>query len=204
MPPGDSVSKRMPLTRSSDPQVPNDEWVREHYGRIHRAAWMMTGDPWAAEDLAQETFVVAIDKWKTFDGRSARSTWLYGILIRIHRRRQRTLSRLTQRLKNYAFQHETIHNDKELATDPAIQLATDSWHESIWSDVARLPPSQSEAITLRFAQDLSYEEIASAVGCPLGTVKTRVHHGLKRLRQNHPTKNELLDAFDAPPSAVPD
>ena len=46
-----------------------------------------TGDAWAAEDLAQETFVVAIDKWDRFDNRSARSTWLYGILVQLRRRR---------------------------------------------------------------------------------------------------------------------
>jgi RNA polymerase sigma-70 factor (ECF subfamily) len=155
---------------------------------------MMTGDAWAAEDLAQEVFVVAIDKWNRFDGRSSRSTWLYGILVRLNRRHQRTLARLGRRIKNYAFQNETDRNSKQNRHDPSKNLAEQSWRQSVWAEVARLPLPQREAVTLRYSQGLSYEETAAAVGCPVGTVKTRIHHALKRLKQS-----ELIqDEFQSP------
>ena len=160
-----------------DCQFPDDSWVRAHYERIHRAAWMMTGDAWAAEDLAQEVFVVAIDKWERFDGRSSRATWLYGILIQLRRRRGRTLARLRRRLQTYADRNPT----KEVS-DPATELAAKQWQESVWADVAKLTEAQRDAVTLRFAEEMSYDEIASALGCAVGTAKTRVHHALKRLK----------------------
>ena len=173
-----------------DPQVPDDDWVRAHYERIHSAAWMMTGDRWAAEDLAQETFVVAIDKWSRFKGRSSRATWLYGILIQLRRRHGRTLARLRKRLRNYADQ-----NPQPLLHDPNTELAERQWRESVWADVAKLPSPQRDAITLRFAQEMSYDEIAEAIGCAVGTAKTRVHHGLKRLRlaSQHFQDNDLTN-----------
>lgn len=176
----------------NNPPAPSDQWVRAHYERIHRAAWMMTGDPWAAEDLAQETFVVAIDRWDRFDGRSTRSTWLYGILIRLRRRHDRTMARIRRRLKNYADRQTPA-----TTIDPPTQLAQQQWRESVWADVAKLPAAQRDAITLRFANEMSYDEIAAVVGCAVGTTKTRVHHGLKRLREQG-----NRDAFVVPRETV--
>ncbi len=163
----------------SDPQVPDDPWIGALYPRIYRAAWMMTGDPWAAEDLAQDTFVVAIDKWDRFDGRSSRSTWLYGILVRLRQRRDRTLARMRRRLQAYADR-----NPPKEILDPEVQLAASEWRESVWADVATLPAAQRDAIVLRYVEEFSYEEIAAAMNCAVGTAKTRVHHGLKRLKEN--------------------
>ncbi len=159
--------------------LPDDQWVAAHYPRIHRAAWLMTGDAWAAEDLAQETFVVAIDRWNRFAGRSSRATWLYGILMRLRRRRARTLARLRRRIEEYVSR-----KNPDQTRDPKTEFAYQQWRESIWAEVARLPDAQREAVLLRFAEGLTYEEIAQAVGCAAGTAKTRVHHGLKRLRRN--------------------
>jgi RNA polymerase sigma-70 factor (ECF subfamily) len=185
------VSQLAQAKSEPNPPAPTDAWVDSQYGLIHRAAWMMTGDAWTAEDLAQEVFVVAIDKWDQFDGRSSRSTWLYGILVRLNRRRQRTLARLGRRIKKYAYQNETERNSKQNRHDPANNLAEQSWRQSVWAEVARLPLPQREAITLRYSQELTYEEIASAVRCPVGTVKTRVHHALKRLKQCESIQGEL-------------
>ena len=158
--------------------APSNEWVREHYPRIHRAAWMMTGDAWEAEDLAQQTFVVALERWHRFEGRAAESTWLYGILVKLRQRRFRTLARMQRRLREYVDRR----GDRE-SEDPQHVLSQQQWRESIWSDVARLPPAQRDAVTLRYAEGMSYEEVAKIVGCVPGTAKSRVHHGVKRLRE---------------------
>ena len=137
----------------------------------------MTGDASEAEDLAQETFVIAIEKWHAFQGRSSHSTWLYGILIRLRQKRFRSLARMRRRLEKYIER-----SDPPVVDDPQIALSQSQWRESVWSAVAKLPVPQRDAVTLRYAEGLSYEQIAEVLGCACGTAKTRVHHGLKRLR----------------------
>jgi RNA polymerase sigma-70 factor (ECF subfamily) len=163
-------------------EIDND-WICEHYSRIYRAAWLMTGRVAEAEDLAQETFVVALDRWASFEGRSSESTWLYGILIRLVQRRGRTLARMRRRWMQYAERNGLISRSCRQAEDPQVELARRHWRESVWADVARLPASQRIAVTLRFAEEMSYQQIAETVGCATGTAKSRVHHGVKRLRR---------------------
>jgi DNA-directed RNA polymerase specialized sigma24 family protein len=67
--------------------------------------------------------------------------------------------------------------------DPEAQLAREEWQASVWADVAGLPSRQRIAVTLRFAEGMTYQQIGEATGCAPGTAKTRVHHGLKRLKE---------------------
>lgn len=176
-----------------------DAWIAEMYPSIHRAAWAITGNPTAADDLAQETFVVAIEQWERFSGRSKRSTWLHGILIRLSRKHFRASARLQRRLQNWGRRRRT----ETEASDPARQLAEVEWRQSIWSEIAKLPRPQAEAITLRFHSEWSYEQIAESLGCAVGTAKTRVHQGLKRLRQSNALHDEPLDVTNAPEITAP-
>ena len=192
----------MPSTEPFGPATPreiDDARIREFYPRIHRAAWLMTGDAWEAEDLAQETFVVALDRWKTFEGRSSESTWLYGILMRLQQRRRRSLARMRRRLMQYVERGGGEQRTISQTEDPSTMLAQSQWRESVWADVARLPAPQQTALTLRFAEEMSYEQIAETIGCAAGTAKSRVHHGLKRLRLRHGNETPLADseAIDA-------
>lgn len=168
----------MPTDSSPSVVEPSSEWIERHYGRIHRAAWVMTGDAWEAEDLAQETFVVAIDRWHRFRRQSSESTWLYGILMRLDYRRRRTLSRMQRRLREYWQQSSPTKS----VTDPKIEFFQQQWRQSVWAEVANLPRPQRDAMVLRYAEELSYEEIAGVLGCAVGTAKSRVHHAVKRLR----------------------
>ena len=63
--------------------------ARQHFDRIHRAALVLSGNPWDADDLAQETFLVLSRQGSTFEGRSSLYTWLYGILLNLERRERR-------------------------------------------------------------------------------------------------------------------
>jgi len=143
---------------SGQREITND-WIAQYYPRIHRAVWMMTGDRWEAEDLAQETFVVALDRWNQFEGRSSDATWLYGILVRLAQRRTRSLSRMRRRLMQYVERNGLVQVNDLRNQDPQAELARKQWRESVWADVARLPPAQRIAVTLRFAEEMSYEQI---------------------------------------------
>lgn len=176
----------MPSDSTDQVPVPSNDWIGEHYPRIHRAAWVMTGNVWEAEDLAQDTFVVALDRWEKFERRSSESTWLFGILIRLNQRRKRSLMRLRRRLQV----HFDRHRHEQESLDPQHLLSQQQWRDSVWAEVAKLPKPQCDAVTLRYAEGLSYDEIAAIVGCPAGTAKTRVHHGIKRLQSNEELQPE--------------
>lgn len=154
--------------------------IDEHFERVHRAALILTGNPWDADDLAQETFLLLSRDSHKFKGESGIYTWLYGILLNLerrHRRRHGTWRRKFQALCDQQFGR----SDSTPAAETAIEVA--EWKNSLWAKVALLPDSQRQALVLRFSEGLTYEEIAAAVDCPLGTVKSRIFHGLKALRQ---------------------
>lgn len=163
-------------------EPPDDEWVHAHYGRLKKSAWLLCGDAHVAEELAQETFVRAIDGWHRFEGRSEVSTWLYSIMFRLHARRHRSAVRAAERIKKWV---DIVKSRPKVVEDPAANLASRAWRESLWAEVAKLPARQQQVIILRFAEGFSYQQIADACGIPLGTAKTRLHGALNRLRERH-------------------
>jgi RNA polymerase sigma-70 factor (ECF subfamily) len=66
---------------------------------------------------------------------------------------------------------------------PDENLEVDEWRSTLWSAVGELPEPQKQAVLLRYAEDLSYEQIAAVLHCPVGTVKSRLHHGLAALQR---------------------
>ena len=153
--------------------------VENHYGRIHRAALVMTGSVWEADDLAQETFLQALRALPKFQGASRPQTWLYAILIKQHRRRLRSRDRRNRRvLRWFAWARTPPENEI-----PGAQLELEEWRQSVWRLVAELPEAQRHVLVLRYSEELSYEEIAHVLGCPVGTVKSRLHHAVAQLRR---------------------
>lgn len=162
------------------PEIALDEVAREHFARIHRAALILSGNPWDADDLAQETFLVAARQGGAFQGRSAIYTWLYGILLNLERR-QRRRGGLHQRKLTVLWDQQRETRAVAPASDAPLEVR--EWKHSLWAQVARLPEGQRQALVLRFSESLRYEEIAEVLECPLGTVKSRIFHGLAGLRR---------------------
>ena len=157
-----------------------DQLWSEHGERIRRAALMLTGNVWDADDLVQETFVAVADSAKPFEGRSALYTWLYGILLNLDRRRRRQLGTHQRKMDDLRQQMESATSSFP-AADAAV--VNDEWKHSLWSQVHQLPQGQRQSLVLRFSEELKYEEIAEILECPVGTVKSRVYHGLMALRR---------------------
>ncbi len=154
--------------------------IDENFPRIHRAALILTGNPWDADDLAQETFLTAARIWSRFLGRSQVYTWLYGILLNLERRERRRLGTRRRKLRVLWDQRSRTE-----PTDPPAEavLEATQWKRSLWARVAELPDGQRHVLILRFSEQLSYQEIADVMRCPLGTVKSRIFHGLSNLRR---------------------
>ena len=158
--------------------------IERHYPRVRRAAMLLTGDSADAEDLAQETFLHAMKSWTRFDQASRLETWLYAILVNLDRKRRRSFVRDRRRIAKWI-----ARRDREpMRPTPADALEAQEWRTSVWIAVASLPENQHHTIVLRYSEGLSYEEIAQVMKCPVGTVKSRLHHGLSALRNKQEDK----------------
>jgi RNA polymerase sigma-70 factor (ECF subfamily) len=169
--------------------------VREHFGRIQRAALVLTGNRWDADDLAQETFLVLAAHPEKFQGRSALYTYLYGILLNLERRERRRHGVRRRKLK-LLWNAEAGAEPIAAAADVRAEAA--EWKRSLWAYVARLPDGQRQTLVLRFSEGLRYDEIACVLECPLGTVKSRIFHALHGLRKI--LSDEGHDACDCLPT----
>lgn len=153
--------------------------IEQHYPGLHRAAVLLTGNSAEAEDLVQETVLRGLDAQKRFRGSSSLRTWLYAILMNVHRSQLRSHGRGWKRV--LLWFHSAPRADELSAEE--IELRRE-WHESLWNAVAQLPIEQQQTMVLRFAEDMSYDEIASTMACPIGTVKSRINSALRKLNQD--------------------
>jgi RNA polymerase sigma-70 factor, ECF subfamily len=151
-----------------------------YFARIHRTALVLTGNPWDADDLAQETFLVLARSGQSFRGTSSVYTWLYGILLNLDRGHRRRTGLRRHKLRAIWSSECAALKFMPPADAP---VETHEWKQSLWAHVAQLPLGQQHALVLRFSEHLRYEEIAEVLQCPLGTVKSRIFHGLAALRE---------------------
>ena len=156
--------------------------ARTHYERLFGAALFMCGNPQAAEDLVQETFLAASKSFQSFEGRSTEYTWLYGILMNKfkgwlrHRAGPVSLQEMARERNTETAEiviSDAIGAPEELEKQEAAQLVRESLDE--------LPLHHRSVLVLRYMDGLSYQEIADALGCSLGTVKSRIHYALQTI-----------------------
>ena len=126
--------------------------IERSYARIMRAAMVLCGTWVDAEDLAQETFLQAMRSRERFAGKCLPDTWLYSILLNVHRKRQRSVARRLKRLAEWFRQHaSTTH------MEPSRDIEAEEWRNTLWAAVARLPSAQRDAIVLRYSEGLTYD-----------------------------------------------
>jgi RNA polymerase sigma-70 factor (ECF subfamily) len=130
-----------------------------------------------AEDLAAETFAVAYANWGRFDQARPLRPWLYGIAANLTRRSWRAEGRM---LRAYA----RTGVDPVVAEDETIvgRLDAESHHRELAGALATMGPVDREILLLNAWADLSDVEIAEALAIPIGTVKSKLHRGRRRLR----------------------
>ena len=149
----------------------------QHAAPLWRCALALGKDSHWAEDLVQETLVEAWRSLARFDGRCRFSTWLYGILR--HRflkgRRRQNAVRLSA--------SDALGQEPCTARSPDRSAEASEDAQRVRQAVASLPEEHRLVVELRFFAGATLDEIAAALGCPLGTVKSRLHHALEKLRQ---------------------
>jgi len=147
---------------------------------------LLGADRSLAEDLAQESFVEAWKCLARFNGRCQFFTWLCAILHHRYRnfsRRKRLLSfwSFTGGAREEPLDAAEQQPDPRTLPDEAAQLRDEA--AVIRQCVGALPRKQEQVIYLRFFVDDSLEGIAAALGCSVGTVKSRLFHALEKLRR---------------------
>jgi RNA polymerase sigma-70 factor (ECF subfamily) len=157
--------------------------VEIHRDSIIRLAYGYVRDREEALDIAQEAFIKAYRHLGRFRGESAFSTWLYRITCNLCRDRLRQRAR-----RQVGSLEDMMQSDGQvpIATsteDPREHAEQQEMETLILHAINRLPPKQRDVILLREIAELSYAEIAAAVGCRLGTVMSRLFHARQAVAQ---------------------
>src|SRR6266568_7079183 len=155
--------------------------VRDHQNRIYALGLTLTGNSHDAEDVAQDTFVRAYKALQTYPPERVRELkqrpWLHRIAVNVVRNRVRGVRPRLVELNG---------SEPAAGSGPEEDVIRKAEIDELASRVACLPARYREAVVLRHVQELSYPEVADALGQPVGTVKANVHRGLKLLRgENH-------------------
>ena len=148
---------------------------------VYRLAWRFTGSRQDALDVLQETFIYLLSKFPGFELTASMTSFLYPAV--------RHLS-LAIRSKNRRFT-----SDEEILSEiaaPALK-DTQSSRKELAAVLTILPDEQREVLLMRFVDAMSLQEIAKALNIPTGTVKSRLHHALKRLRHDRRTQDYFLE-----------
>ena len=184
---GGQVSSLVHHARGGDDRA-FEALVRHYQSHIYSYLARMVPDPSEAEDLAQETFVHAYQALPRFQGEASFRTWLYRIASNLavdaSRRRDR-------RQWQTVSLHEPLDDgESPLARElgdggfraPGEAAASAALRDHVWSAISELSPKLRSLVILHDLQGLSYGETAQLLGCPLGTVKSRLFNARCQLR----------------------
>jgi len=153
-------------------------------GAVYRFARQMSGSSSVAEDVTQEVFLILLRRAELYDPqRGSLSTYLMRIA------RNEILRRLDRDRAYVALAEEDSSPDKEpdenliVRSDPLGNLMRDEEIESVRQAVLALPLHYREVVVLCELEEMSYGEAAALLGCPVGTVRSRLHRARALLKQ---------------------
>lgn len=170
------AASAMVLPASASPAIDVSVLFREHGAFVARVVRRLTGDGAHVDDLVQETFIVAHRRARSFEGRSAPSTWLYGIASRLCMRHNRGGRRFA------AFLSRLVKEDATPAERPDSSLEREQDIAAVRDAVGKLPFKLREAFVLYELEGIEGPQIAEMLGVPEGTVWRRVHDARKHFR----------------------
>ncbi|MDR2874357.1 MAG: RNA polymerase sigma factor RpoE [Methylobacillus sp.] len=154
-----------------------DLLVQKYQRKLGRLLSRMIRNQSEVEDVVQEAFIKAYRALPSFRGDSAFYTWLYRIGINTAKNYLVAMGRRPHVSTDIEVEDaENFEDGQELRTidTPETELATKQIAKTVNDTVAALPEELRTAITLREIEGLSYEEIATLMGCPIGTVRSRI------------------------------
>ena len=172
------------------------EVAQAHETRLFRQAVALCQDETLAEDLVAETLIEAWRSLARFDATCRFSTWLYAILLHrylkwVRRAASRPVSLARFPVAEARQRQQAQEALPDAGNSPADIVASRDAADAMRQAMTQLPDKHQTVLLLRFFEDASLPEIAAALGCSVGTVKSRLHHGLEKLRRMNLNLSEL-------------
>jgi RNA polymerase sigma-70 factor, ECF subfamily len=159
------------------------ELIQRYQKKVYRVISSYMRNPEDAMEVLQDTFLKVYTSRHTWENRFSFSGWLYRIAInasidRYRRSSRERTSSIEDVMETRELQSATSHS----TGDPLDRMRDQERRRLLEEAVRRLPPRQREVVSLRFFGDMRLEEIALALDCPLGTVKSNLHKAIMGLK----------------------
>jgi len=181
-------AQQIRLARQGD-QAAWEALMRAHQEPVFRLAYLLLGDPDEADDIAQETFLRAYKALRQFDTERPLRPWLLRIASNLAHNRHRSLGRYLSALTRFARQDPEAIQQTDFKPDDESQ--------SLWQAVRKMTMPFQEVIYLRYFLDMSESEMVDTLDIPPGTVKSRLHRALNKLRgiieHDYPELKEITE-----------
>ncbi|HKY91975.1 MAG TPA: sigma-70 family RNA polymerase sigma factor [Nevskiaceae bacterium] len=146
---------------------------RRHYDRLCRFVYRVTNDASGVDDIVNATMLVVWDKAPATTPQSRVTTWILGIAYR---------KALKAAERSRRTEHDPLDEmDDAIAADDS-DLRRFEADEVAAAALRRLPPEQRAVMELVYHDQMAYQDIATLLGCPENTVKTRIFHARRKLR----------------------
>ena len=158
------VREDRPLRRHDTDIRAFDDLYREARPPMVRLAWLLLGSRALAEDVVHDAFIAVHQRWNTIDnpGGYLRRAVVNGAL---------------------SWRRRRDHEERLLAVIGEPPATGDPVVDPMWDAIGRLDPDRRAVVVLRYWADLPHAEIAELLGCPITTVRTRLHRALADLRK---------------------
>ena len=163
--------------RRGDPRA-FEALVIEHQHRVYGVALRMLGSRAEAEDVAQDAFLRAYRSVAEFRGDAKLSTWLYAITSRLCLNRLASAER-----KRTRYGDDVLESVADERADPPGDFEQRERSAALRRAITELSDERRAVVVLADLEGLAYEEIAEALGLPIGTVRSRLHRARMDLRK---------------------
>lgn len=156
---------------------------RDYSHQIYRASLFLTKSPALADDITQDTFMQVFSKYHKYDTTKPILPWIYKIALNITRK--------TLRKQKWLFlTKDAPRNEGHNWVEEAV--LKNELDEELWREINKLTPKSQEIIVMHYYSGLKLNEIAIALGIPLGTCKSRLNTALTSLGKQLHSKNIIL------------
>lgn len=146
--------------------------VEDHLPGLRRYARVLTGDPWAADDLVQDTLERACRKWLLWRSGTDLRAWLFTVMHNVYLNQRRGAASL-----------RVVNLDDVQADLPPAPAHNPDTLLDLERCLQRLPPEQRAVLLLVTVEDMGYAEVAQVLKVPLGTVMSRLSRARSRMRE---------------------
>jgi RNA polymerase sigma-70 factor (ECF subfamily) len=159
-----------------------EQLIARHQRPVYSLVSRMIFSRDEAEDVASEVFVLAYQNIRRFRGEAAFSTWLYRIAVNLSLKRIKRLSRMK------AVSLEEVREKRgegileDAAAEPSEEAESSEAARAVQAAVAQLGPKHRAVVSLHYFADMGCDEISEILGCSVGTVWSRLHYAMKKLK----------------------